>query len=130
TKLTVMSRNLYLGADLTPVLQANTLGGVVDAGGQVVNQVHATKFPSIRAASIAAEIKKRKPDIVGLQEAAWWRTAPTDFSVVSGGPKATQTDALGGDFLTDLLNAVNSGGKTASAAKKKKKAVRYALAVV
>ena len=129
TKLTVMSRNLYLGADLTPALQANTLTGVIDAGGEIVNQVHATKFPSVRAASIAAEIKKRKPDIVGLQEAAWWRTAPTNFGVISGGPSATQTDTLGGDFLTDLLNAVNSG-KASTAAKKKKKGVRYTLAVV
>jgi endonuclease/exonuclease/phosphatase family metal-dependent hydrolase len=129
TKLTVMSRNLYLGADLSPALTANNPQQVIDAGGEIVNQVHATKFPSVRAASIAAEIKKRKPDIVGLQEAAWWRTAPTDFNVVANGPSATQTDPLGGDFLTDLLNAVNSGGK-ASAAKKGKKGVRYVLAAV
>ena len=131
TKLTVMSRNLYLGADLTPALTASNPQQVIDAGGEIVNQVHATKFPSIRAASIAAEIRKRKPDIVGLQEAAWWRTAPTDFGVVTNGPKATQTDPLGGDFVTDLLNAVNSKSKKASAAKKgKKKGVRYVLAVV
>jgi endonuclease/exonuclease/phosphatase family metal-dependent hydrolase len=130
TKLTVMTRNLYLGADLTPALQASNPQQVIDAGGEIVNQVHATKFPSIRAASIAAEIKKRKPDIVGLQEAAWWRTAPTNFSVVANGPSATQTDALGGNFIDDLMNAVNSGGKASAAKKGKKKSVRYVLAAV
>jgi endonuclease/exonuclease/phosphatase family metal-dependent hydrolase len=130
-KLTVMSRNLYLGADLTPILTANNIDTAVNAGGDIVNQVHATKFPSVRAASIAAEIKKRKPDIVGLQEAALWRTGPVDLNAALGSPVATQIDPLGGDFLTDLLTQLNKGGKKASAAaKKKKKGIRYALAVV
>jgi endonuclease/exonuclease/phosphatase family metal-dependent hydrolase len=132
TKLTVMSRNLYLGADLTPALQANNIPQAIDAGGEIVNQVHATKFPSVRAASIAAEIKKRKPDIVGLQEAAWWRTGPVDINAALGSPAATQTDPLGGNFLDDLLNALNTKSTSASAAKKgkKKKGVQYTLAVV
>ena len=125
-KLTVMSRNLYLGADLTPALQANNVDQAVNAGGEIVNQVHATKFPSVRAASIAAEIKKRKPDIVGLQEAALWRTGPVNLAAALGSPVATQVDPLGGDFLTDLLGALNTGGKK----KKGKKPLRYKLAVV
>jgi endonuclease/exonuclease/phosphatase family metal-dependent hydrolase len=132
TQLTVMTRNLYLGADLTPALQASNVNEAIDAGGQIVNQVHATKFPSVRAASLAAEIKKRKPDIVGLQEAAWWRTAPLNIGAV-GNPSATQTDPQGGDFLTDLLNAINAKGKKASPAKKGKKkkgGVQYVLANV
>jgi endonuclease/exonuclease/phosphatase family metal-dependent hydrolase len=139
-QITVMTRNLYLGADLTPALQAPGIGEAIAAGGQIVNQVHATKFPSIRAASLAAEIKKRKPDIVGLQEASWWRTGPVnlDPNVVTN-PTASTTDPLGGDFITELLNQLNKGkgkkkgkGSTVAAkkGKKKKGGVRYVLAVV
>jgi endonuclease/exonuclease/phosphatase family metal-dependent hydrolase len=140
TKLTVMSRNLYLGADLTPALTAPPAQFFTRAG-EVVNQVHATRFPSIRAASLAAEIKKRKPDIVGLQEAALWRMGPEDLSAapppVGTGPKATQVDPAGGDFIADLLAKLNKGkkkkgkkGSATVAAKRKKPALRYVLAVV
>ena len=119
-QLTVMSRNLYLGADLTPVLTAPGINQAIDAGGEVVNQVHATKFPSVRAASLAAEIKQRKPDIVGLQEASWWRTAPVnpDPNLVAN-PTASTTDPLGGDFINELLNQLNTAPP-----------LRYKLAVV
>jgi endonuclease/exonuclease/phosphatase family metal-dependent hydrolase len=127
--LTVMTRNLYLGADLTPALTAPSLPAAINAGGQIVNQVHATKFPSVRAALIANEIKKVKPDVVGLQEAAWWRTGALDFSAVTS-PKATQTDPEGGDFLTDLLTQLNAHAKGKSKKGKKGKSATYRVAVV
>jgi endonuclease/exonuclease/phosphatase family metal-dependent hydrolase len=133
-QLTVMTRNLYLGADLTPALQATNIDQAINAGGQIVNQVHATKFPSVRAALLAAEIKKQKPDIVGLQEAALWRTGPVDINAALGSPAASTTDPDGGDFLTDLLTQLNKGKKgkkgSASAAKKKSSTLRYKIAVV
>ena len=126
-QLTVMTRNLYLGADLSPALQAANVNDAVDAAYRIEQQVHRTQFPSVRAAELAGEIKKQKPDIVGLQEGAWWRTGPYDLSAVTSGPKATQTDPLGGDFLSDLLGQLNKGKKKG---KKGKKALRYKLAVV
>jgi hypothetical protein len=135
-ELTVMTRNLYLGADLSPALNASGIDEAVNAAYQIEQQVHRTQFPTVRAALLAKEIKKQKPDIVGLQEAAWWRTGPYDLSAVTGGPKATQTDPQGGDFLTDLLNQLNKGGKkkgnksAATAKKKKAPPLRYRIAVV
>jgi endonuclease/exonuclease/phosphatase family metal-dependent hydrolase len=132
-QLTVMSRNLYLGADLAPALQASGVEGAVNAAYQIEQQVHRTKFPSVRAALLAKEIQKAKPDVVGLQEAAWWRTGPYDPSAITGSPKATQTDPQGGDFLNDLLTQLNTKSKgkgkkgSASAAKK---SIQYRIAVV
>jgi Endonuclease/Exonuclease/phosphatase family len=133
-QLTVMTRNLYLGADLNPALQASGIEGAVNAAYEIEQQVHRTKFPSVRAALLANEIKKRKPDVVGLQEAALWRTGPYDLSAVTNGPKATQVDPQGGDFLSDLLAKLNKSGKKgkkgAASAKKAKTPLRYRIAVV
>ncbi len=129
-QLTVMTRNLYLGADLSPALNASTVNGAVDAAYQIEQQVHRTKFPSVRAALLANEIKKRKPDVVGLQEAALWRTGPYDPSAITGSPKATQVDPQGGDFLTDLLNQLNKGKGKKGKNGKGSKPLRYKIAVV
>src|ERR1700754_1624618 len=134
-QLTVMTRNLYLGADLSPALNATDVNGAVDAAFQIEQQVHRTQFPTVRAALLANEIKKRKPDIVGLQEAALWRTGPYDLGAVTTGPKATQVDPQGGDFLSDLMAKLNKGGKkgkkgSAAAKKKKKPPLQYRIAVV
>ena len=75
----VMTRNLYLGADLGPGMNATSLQGLADGAGQILNQVDQNK-PSVRMAGVANEILAAKPDVVGLQEAALWRTEPCDKS--------------------------------------------------
>lgn len=105
TGLKVMSRNVYLGADLGPGLSATTQAGFVDAAGEIVNQVDRTNFP-LRSQALAQEILSHNPDLVGLQEVAWWRTGPVRFDV--NPPKATQTEY---DFLQLLLDQLNKNGQ-------------------
>jgi hypothetical protein len=121
-QLSVMTRNLYLGGNLRPIIDASDVNQAVDLAGQAVIQAHATRFPSVRAALIAKEIRKKAPDAVGLQEVSLWRTAPLNLGAAFN-PSATQLDPLGGDFLAELLSHLNK--KT-----KKKSSVRYKVAVV
>jgi endonuclease/exonuclease/phosphatase family metal-dependent hydrolase len=73
--VTVMTRNLYLGTDLIPIAAAPTLPEFEQRATAGFNQVRATNFPA-RSKLIAKEIKRTKPDLVGLQEASLWRTGP------------------------------------------------------
>jgi endonuclease/exonuclease/phosphatase family metal-dependent hydrolase len=67
--VTVMSRNLYLGADIIKLASATSLDDEMAKAAALHKDVDQTNFP-VRAKAIAAEIKKQKPDIVGLQEVA------------------------------------------------------------
>lgn len=74
-KVTVMTRNLYLGGDLTPSILAPNLPAFLTANAALLAHVDRVDFPA-RAKLIAREIIERKPDVVGLQEVALWRTGP------------------------------------------------------
>jgi endonuclease/exonuclease/phosphatase family metal-dependent hydrolase len=74
-KITVMSRNLFLGADLIPLATAAPGEDFERAAGQTFDQVMATEADA-RMALVAREIVDAKPDLVGLQEVTLWRTGP------------------------------------------------------
>jgi endonuclease/exonuclease/phosphatase family metal-dependent hydrolase len=104
----VMTRNLFLGADLAPAIAAPNLPAFVAGTGLVVRQVTATNFP-IRAKGLAAEILAAQPDLVGLQEVALWRTGPASIAPLLGAPKTASTVRY--DFLQLLLDQLNAGGE-------------------
>jgi endonuclease/exonuclease/phosphatase family metal-dependent hydrolase len=105
-QVNTMTRNLYLGADLTPAIGAKSLDEFVAATGQILREVTANDFPT-RAKGLAQEILRQKPDLVGLQEVALWRTGPPSLApVLSGVPTATTVRY---DYLQLLLDQLNKG---------------------
>src|SRR5918992_4600255 len=104
--ITVMTRNLFLGADLSPAIEAPAIPQAIDGAGNVWNEMQSTKFAE-RAIPLAREIKASKADLVGLQEVALWRKqTPSDGGAapISPLPGATPATAVEQDFLA-LLRA-------------------------
>jgi hypothetical protein len=104
--VTVMTRNLFLGADLSPAIQAASIPEAIDGAGTVWNELQSTRFPE-RAAPLAREIKRSKADLVGLQEVALWRKqVPSDGGAppISPIPGAQPASDVEFDFLA-LLRA-------------------------
>lgn len=71
--LTVMTRNLYLGAPLDPLFAPASVTDVPAAVASLWSTVQASDPPA-RMARVADEIAARRPDLVGLQEAALFQT--------------------------------------------------------
>jgi len=65
--INVMTRNQYLGADLTPVILAQTPQQFVAAATAALKQIAANDFPR-RARALALEVFFTRPDVIGLQE--------------------------------------------------------------
>lgn len=99
----VMTRNLFLGADLSEALASTTPAQFFTANGGILRQVTQTNFP-VRAKGLAGEILDERPDLVGLQEVALWRTAAPSLTPVLSGPTATKVRY---DFLQLLLDQLN-----------------------
>ncbi len=104
-ELTVMTQNLYVGADTLPLLAAPDPGTALLLAAQAFAQVQANDFPA-RAAAIAGEVRDAGgPPLIGLQEA----------SIITG-PGGTLDYA---DILQDQLAALGldytiAGVQTAS----------------
>jgi endonuclease/exonuclease/phosphatase family metal-dependent hydrolase len=111
-----MTRNIYLGGDISLLLGAESLPDALARAAYVWQTVVATDFEQ-RAGALADEIAAERPDLVGLQEVALWRIEiPSDELVLVGGnlvpvdgfaPDATQ---VAYDFLAILLDALAARG--------------------
>ena len=102
-----MTRNLYLGADLTPMLIALASGNntaIVGAATQTWAAVQATR-PAERMGAIADEIVAADPDAVGLQEVTTWTTFA--YNPLNG---TTSNPTVEYDFLDLLLDALAERG--------------------
>lgn len=107
--VTVMTRNVYLGTDLFPLLETaaalprsasrdkavERLGASMHAARALVDS---TDFET-RARLLAREIAQHSPDLVGLQEVATWRSGPLERDAI-GVTNARDVDY---DFLSTLI---------------------------
>jgi endonuclease/exonuclease/phosphatase family metal-dependent hydrolase len=101
--ISVMTRNLYVGADLTPVILQPTPANVE----ATFSAVERTNFPA-RAAAVADEIEATQPLLIGLQEVSLFRSqTPGDFLLGRFTPNAEEIEF---DYLEILLAALHSRG--------------------
>jgi len=100
-ELTVMTQNLYLGADLFPAIEAASQGttAFLLAAAKVYQEAMASDFQT-RAAAFAKTVKEQQPDLIGLQEVTSWITTRN-----SEGP-ALQSQ----DFLKIVKKALKAEG--------------------
>ncbi len=89
--VTVMTRNLYFGADLAPLFGA-TSAQLGQAATAAYRQLQASDVPA-RLQAVAGELAAARPDLVALQEAVVW-------SVVAPGQR---TATVLYDFVRTLL---------------------------
>jgi endonuclease/exonuclease/phosphatase family metal-dependent hydrolase len=113
--VTVMTRNIYLGADIQRPIRATAgltgaaafaaLGNANHVTRAIVDQ---TMFP-LRSRLLAAEIAGAKPDLVGLQEVALWRQGPLELPG-AGSPGALNATKVDYDYLEILLRDLRKQG--------------------
>jgi endonuclease/exonuclease/phosphatase family metal-dependent hydrolase len=105
-EVTVMTQNLYLGASLDPILEADSALALLFAVEEVWQAAQDTDFPE-RAEELADEIASAKPALIGLQEAALWRIqSPGD--ILLGGSTPAETVVY--DFVEILLDELADRG--------------------
>ncbi len=103
--LTVMTYNVYYGADYAPLLAA-PLDQVPLVAAQAWAMARHSDFPA-RAGRIAAEIAATRPHLVGVQEAAIYRLQHPSDAIVGGAEPATQVVY---DFIALILDSLAARG--------------------
>ena len=103
--LRAMAYNVYLGTDLTPLLEATGEAEFIIAGVRAYAELQQTDFPA-RAGRIADQIAKVRPDVLGLEELAIWSVSAP---YVPGGPPIAPFEVQY-DFLQLVLDALQARG--------------------
>lgn len=99
--VSVMTQNLYLGADLTPILSESDLNRIPELVARAWQTIQSNDFQA-RAEAIARLIEDRSPHLIGLQEVALYRIQSPS------GPGAAEDVAL--DYLEILRTALEERG--------------------
>jgi endonuclease/exonuclease/phosphatase family metal-dependent hydrolase len=94
----VMTRNQYLGADLSPILLAQTFEEFIAAVTTALAQAAANNFP-LRVQRFATEVALTEPDLIGLQE-----VFDLQLNGMNIGPPFV-------DHLTETLHALAAKGQ-------------------
>ena len=102
-KLTVMTRNIYLGGNIALPIGATSRADFEQRATQLWQQVQATDFPA-RAKLLAREMRRTRPDVIGLQEVALWRRGPDGLKDAAATPATTVVY----DFLAILRRELGS----------------------
>jgi len=95
-----MSRNLYLGTDLRPVINAKNQTELSEAIMRSYSEIQATDY-STRAQALAIEIADKKPDLIGLQEVV----------LIRGQALKNPAATIEFDYLKILLNELAKLGQ-------------------
>jgi hypothetical protein len=116
--VTVMTRNIYLGADIQRPIEAALRAAAMPGANQftivtaLANATHVSREVvddtdfNVRGRLLADEIAGAQPDLIGLQEVALWRHGPLQLTQV-GVPNAEIVDY---DFLQILLDDLAARG--------------------
>ncbi len=103
SQLIVMSRNIYLGADFSNLIDAFNAEAMFAEAGFLLDDLIDSEFER-RARGIAREIKEIGPDVVGLQEVVTIFTGKADFINNS----SLNADCIEYDFLAILQAALTA----------------------
>lgn len=105
--VTVMTQNLFNGANgLGDVFTARSASALVAAGSRTWAGLLASDFPA-RAAALADEVARVRPDVVALQEVSLWRDQTPGDVLTHPAPNATH---VAFDYLAILLGALRARG--------------------
>jgi len=105
--ISVYTRNLYLGSDLTSLVLAGTPEDLPDEAAKIWTNIQASDFPE-RAKILADDIVAAAPDLVALQEVTLYRRqVPSDISPGKTAPNAEEVVL---DFLALLMAELDARG--------------------